>query len=410
MKKFKIYQNTVLLVALLLLPMQTYSWHWYSGDVTKGAIIYNSVVPAKRQIALGVNKHGHLNTVTGNIATNAGATGLAYKWPTDGKWKDATAPGCLCEGWGVSGNGYSGTADVSVGGIRGLTLESFEPSIANIKSVTKMGPSSSRYATTPIAGKEILQITHDYGPAPESQHIMFQGLVTISNISDKKVTNVRYRRVMDWDIPPTEFNEYVTHVGVTKSLSAEKLPKLIQACDDGFQLPDPMSSSCRELALALKRWSWYYSRGAPSTNYGPTKNVDFEHSGPADHGSSFTFQFPDLKCGESVSFMMYYGVANTRVKAIEAVKAVGADLYSLGASKSSRDGITFIFAFKGVSGVKLATDLPPKAATLPSLDRVQVTGKILAYKDRLYNTTFEYRKDQQWKGHLYRRDLITDGD
>ena len=92
MKNFKIYQNVTLLIFILLMPLQTYSWDWYgrSTDLTKGAIIYNSVVPAKRQIALGVNKHGHLNTVTGNIATNASATGLAYKWPTDNQWKDAT--------------------------------------------------------------------------------------------------------------------------------------------------------------------------------------------------------------------------------------------------------------------------------------------------------------------------------
>lgn len=395
MKNFKIYQNIILLVSMLLLPMQTYSWHWYSGDVTTGAIIYNSVVSESRTIALGVNKHGHLNTRTGNIVSNAGATGLAYKWPSGksraaGSWQDATSPGCLCEGWGVSGNGYVGRAAVDTGGIYGLTLDSFDPSIANIKSVTKMGPTG--YGSTPIKDSEILQITHDYGPAPEAQHTLFQGLVTISNISDGVVNNVRYRRTMDWDIPPTEFREYVSHGGVSKSIAASSFPKLIESCDNGFETPDPLRG-CRNL-------SWR----------GSTKNVDFDHNGPQDHGSSFTFQFPDLKCGESVSFMMYYGVANTRVKALEAIKAVGADLYSLGASRASRDGITFIFAFKGVSGVKLATDLPPKAATLPSLDRVQATGKILAYKDRLYNTTFEYRKDQQWKGHLYRRDLITDGD
>ena len=390
MKNFKTYQNIALLVSLLLLPMQTYSWHWYSGDVTTGAIIYNSVVSANRTIALGVNKHGHLNTFTGGIATNAyrNATGLAYKWPTDSKWRDATSPGCLCEGWGVSGNGYVGRAAVATGGIYGLTLDSFEPSIANIKSVTKMGPTGSWRSTTPIKDSEILQITHDYGPASEAQHTLFQGLVTISNISDKKVTNVRYRRTMDWDIPLTEFWEYVSHGGVRESLAASKSPKLIQSCDNGFETPNPLGGC------------WPFDRG--------TKNSDFNHSGPRDHGSSFTFQFPDLKCGESVSFMIYYGVANTRAKALEAVEAVGAEVYSLGASGASRDGITFIFAFKGVSGVKLATDLPPKAATLPSLDRVQVTGKILAYKDSLYNTTFEYRKDQQWKGHLYKRNLIVD--
>jgi len=410
MKNFKIYQNVVLLVSLLLIPMQTYSYHYYTA--TKGAIIYNSTVSANRTLALGVNRYGHLNTIrdgSGGISENPSrilwnkATGLAYKWPSSstvrskwdgnllaGKWQDATSPGCLCEGWGVSGNGNVGRASVDTGGIYGLTLDSFEPSIANIKSVTKMGPTSSRWSRTPVKDSEILQITHDYGPAPEAQHTLFQGLVTISNISDKKVTNVRYRRTMDWDIPNREFREYVSHGGVVESMAASKLPKLIQSCDNGFEVPDPLGG-CRPMDRR-------------------TANSNFDHSGPRDHGSSFTFQFPDLRCGESVSFMMYYGVANTRVKALEAIKAVGAEVYSLGEGAYQKDAVTFIFAFKGVSGVSLATDLPPKAATLPSLDRVQVTGKILAYKDRLYNTTFEYRKNQQWKGHLYRRDLIIDGD
>jgi len=410
MKNFKIYQNVTLLVFILLMPLQAYSYDYYS--LTKGAIIYNSTVSANRTLALGVNTYGHLNTTrdgSGGISENPPrilwnkATGIAYKWPSSstvrsrwdgnllaGKWQDATSPGCLCEGWGVSGNGYVGRANVSVGGVYGLTLNSFEPSIANIKSVTKMGPTPSRWSRIPIADQEILQITHDYGPSPEAQHTLFQGLVTISNISDTKVTNVRYRRTMDWDIPNREFREYVSHGGVRESITASSLPKLIESCDNGFELPDPLGR-CRPMDRS-------------------TRNTDFNHSGPRDHGSSFTFQFPDLRCGESVSFMMYYGVADTRVKALEAIKAVGAEVYSLGEGAYGKNAVTFIFAFKGVSGVSLATDLPPKAATLPSLDRVQVTGKILAYKDKLYNTTFEYRKDQQWKGHLYKRNLITDGD
>ena len=137
MKNFKIYQNVTLLVFILLIPLQAYSYDYYS--LTKGAIIYNSTVSANRTLALGVNTYGHLNTTrdgSGGISENPPrilwnkATGIAYKWPSSssvrsrwdgnllaGKWQDATSPGCLCEGWGVSGNGYVGRANVSVGGV-----------------------------------------------------------------------------------------------------------------------------------------------------------------------------------------------------------------------------------------------------------------------------------------------------
>src|SRR5690606_25950776 len=69
------------------------------GQVHAAATIIN---PAGT-VALGVNDHGHLNTATGNVALNASRTGLAYNFPGDG-YRDATSPGCYCEGWGVSVN------------------------------------------------------------------------------------------------------------------------------------------------------------------------------------------------------------------------------------------------------------------------------------------------------------------
>ncbi len=351
---------------------------------TPGAVIYNSILPAKQKIALGVNREGHLNTIP-DIVRNASATGLAIRWPSgvpgglEGQWYDATSPGCLCEGWGVSGNGYVGRADVSVGGVSGLKVKSFENSIANIVSVTQMGPT----------GNELLQITHDYRPSPVSGHTLFEGLVTITNISNKIVKDVRYRREMDWDIPPTEFSEYVSHFGVSASLAAEKKPKLICADDNGFQYPNPLSS-CRS-----------FSRS--------THNRDFEHNGPRDHGSTFNFAFPDLDCGESVSFMIYYGVANTREEAKVAIKKVGAEVYSFGASRVARDGITFIFGFKGISGTKLPVEIPPKAGSLPSLTKAQTFNKVFPFGNALYQSTFKYRKDKQWKGSLKRYNLNDDG-
>ena len=349
-----------------------------ASSTATGAIIYNSTLSGEQKIALGVNREGHLNTRIGDITSNASATGLAYKW-SDDRWIDATSPGCLCEGWGASGNGHVGRANVAVGGVSGLTVESFESSTANITSVTSIGP----------ADDKVLQVTHEYGPSPEAQHTLFQGLVTVTNVSDKVVENVRYRRVMDWDIHPTEFSEYVSHGGVSASLGAAAAPKLIDACDNGFENPTPFGG-CRPIDYS-------------------TKNSDFNHSGPRDHGSSFNFQLPDLNCGESISFMIYYGVADTRALALDAIDAVGASIYSLGASRSSRDGITYIFGFKGVSGVRLTTELPPKAGSLPSLTKTQTFNDVFLYGDAAYQSTFLYRKDKQWEGHLKRYSLTKEG-
>ena len=65
-----------------------------------GTVIYNTGNAATATVALGVNDDGSLNT-TPNITANASATGLAFRFP-NGDRRDATAPGCLCEGWVVS--------------------------------------------------------------------------------------------------------------------------------------------------------------------------------------------------------------------------------------------------------------------------------------------------------------------
>src|SRR6266567_843062 len=72
-----------------------------------GAVIVN---PADT-VALGINSDGSLNYSGGPLfSSNAGAVGLSII--SGGSLFDATAPGCLCEGWGVSGSGQAGFANV----------------------------------------------------------------------------------------------------------------------------------------------------------------------------------------------------------------------------------------------------------------------------------------------------------
>src|SRR5258706_2254226 len=98
-----------------------------TGAAQAGTIILDTSSLATATIALGVNNNGSLNTTdltidpinfpSGNIAQNIGSaattmTGLSFKFP-DGSFRDATSPGCFCEGWGVSfNNTTSGFANV----------------------------------------------------------------------------------------------------------------------------------------------------------------------------------------------------------------------------------------------------------------------------------------------------------
>ena len=73
----------------------------------ESGIIYNSTDVSEQKIALGIRKEGHMGSSTPNITRNSDWTGIAYKF--DGSrsqgylngWFDATAPGCMCEGWGA---------------------------------------------------------------------------------------------------------------------------------------------------------------------------------------------------------------------------------------------------------------------------------------------------------------------
>src|SRR5258705_11072492 len=104
-----------------------------TGAAQAGTIILDTSSLATATIALGVNNDGSLNTTDprftpSNITTNGTiATGLAFKFP-DGSFRDATSPGCLCEGWGVSfNNTTSGFANVDTtvaGGSANLTASS----------------------------------------------------------------------------------------------------------------------------------------------------------------------------------------------------------------------------------------------------------------------------------------------
>jgi type IV pilus assembly protein PilY1 len=269
-------------------------------------------------VALGVQDTGALNTTTGSVAVNAGGnTGLAYKFD-DGAFYDATAPGCLCEGWGVSATTPTGAVSGFDGnGFGNLTVDSFTSTATT---------ATSQVSLTSLPG---LQVTHAYTPAVNAPTALYKSLVTITNATADELNDVRYVRVMDWDIPPTEFSEYVTIQGTgTTSL-------LELSHDDGFDTANPLT----------------LTSGATGTI-----NQDFVDNGPRDHGAYFKFNFGTLAAGENYSFEIFYGAAGNEADALAAIGAEAIELYSLGQQSGDPTGgapATFIFGFKGVGGTAL---------------------------------------------------------
>ena len=256
------------------------------GDVCDYATISNGVV------ILGLNAAGHLNTPAG--------AGLAYL----GTGADAFYQGYPWEGWGVADTTTSSRAYAhSVYGRYNMVVETFV--------------SDSSTATSVVQTKNTLRVTHHF--APSASPNLYRIDVSIKNISSQTVNPV-YRRVMNWDVPPTEFSEFVTietggdaHVAFTSN--------------DGYASPDPLSGQS--------------SLGAVG---------DFVDYGPVSQGALFDFAFGPLAPGASITFALYYGAAGTEADALAAIAAVGAPAYSL-AQPSTAGGATlgtpntFIFAF-----------------------------------------------------------------
>lgn len=197
---------------------------------------------------------------------------------------DSLAIGCYCEGWGVGDtiSGVSGYANEAVdGGVQNMMLVSFSSTASSANSVVRIGST--------------FQVTHNWHPSATPN--LYEATVGITNISGAPVDAV-YRRVMDWDIAPSYFYEYVTNQGTTD---------VINSTNSGFNTANPLVAPGHSGATGQ------------FTDYGPT-----------DQGATFDFRIGTLAPGQSKQFRIYYGAANTEASALSALTTVGAQVYSLG--------------------------------------------------------------------------------
>jgi hypothetical protein len=273
-----------------------------------------SAIITNGTIQLGIWDEGHLNVPGGDPSPQMGTTDVGLRYVPTGA--EATAPGCLCEGWGVADalSATSGWANEDRGGASNLTVESFASDADSATSVVLVGDGN---------GGDLMRVTHDYQPSPDTPNL-YEVTISIENLSGATIDPL-YRRVMDWDVEPSAFWEYSTIQGTAGATD------VAFASNDGFAAADPL---------------------AGPSNLGSMG--DFVDAGPMDHGALFDFDFADLAAGDSKTFTTYYGAAANEAGANAALAAVGAEVYSYGqpgtADPTVGDPNTFIFAFGGVGG------------------------------------------------------------
>jgi hypothetical protein len=266
-------------------------------------------------VRLGVGQYGQLN--------NGGFGVYDLRNRVDG-----TRAGCECEGWGVavSGTSTTGYANNSVG-TAGLTLASFTSTANSATSTVQVNASA-------------LSVVHEFVASAVAD--LYKVNVTITNSGAAATTgNILYRRVMDWDIEPTAFNEYSTIQGTRGAAN------VLYASDNGFASGNPLATGDR-------------------TSIASGAVGDFIDSGPTDHGALFDFSFDPLAAGASRTFSIYYGASLSEANALAALGTVGAEVYSLGQSSDNRLGTTagrstFIFGFGGVGGTAVPGAVPEPA-------------------------------------------------
>jgi hypothetical protein len=230
-----------------------------------------------------------------------------------GEWVESTAWGCTCEGWGVSaqivgGNSFSGYANSAGGSTERANLDP-EPIQVGLHPDGETALIDVKVTTGP------LRVTHYFHPIPQTRNL-YVADVTYENTSpqsgqdSKTLTNLRYRRVMDWDIPPTIYDECVS-IDKGNSIDFE------YASDNGFARTDPLSGA-NDIMFSC------------AANGGTCPVWD---SGPHDHGALFQFLFKNangslrtLGPQETFTFQIVYGAAGNKIDAFAALQAFGVEV------------------------------------------------------------------------------------
>jgi hypothetical protein len=308
-----------------------------------GAIITNGT------IGLGVDNAGQLNinSTIRSAGIGGGTSGtFSYGLRDIATNFEATAQGCLCEGWGAAVAGTGTTVYANNASGTSATLVSFASTASTATSIVKS------------VGAGALTVTHVYAPSASS--LLYQVEVTITNTSGADFAGATlYRRVMDWDIEPTFFNEYSTIKGGAGAAN------VLFTSNNGFANSNP-----------------FVAGGSIAGVTG-----DFTDVGPRDQGALFDFTFGALKAGESQKLTVFYGAAPTEASGLAALGLVGAEVYSFGQAADDINGgaagrRTFIFGFKGVGGTVIPGGVPESSTWMMMIAGFGIAGMSLRSRRR----------------------------
>ncbi|WUD72017.1 hypothetical protein OG937_10060 [Streptomyces sp. NBC_00510] len=274
------------------------------------------------EVEIGVQPGGNLITPGGRPSAGTRTTelGLRHK-PTN--YEAVSAVACHCEGWGIQVTPPGGVGQWSgwSHGVRGLSTNAevmeFTTTATTAKSVVRL-----------VGTDYPLYVTHEFEPSSRPE--LYDVRVTVTSLAPPgDQPHITYRRVVDWDVEPTATQEYVT-------VKADH-PNVEFASDYGLGDPDPAS-------------------GRPKLHH----EGSFTDAGPYDQGTLFDLNVPvepvpgDPDAGLVGEFHLYYGAAPGQAKALEALTAVGAPVYSLAmpsapGNPASGAPATFVLGYKPVT-------------------------------------------------------------
>mgnify|MGYP005837652505 CR=1 FL=1 len=252
--------------------------------------------------SLGLGDNGGL----GALGVGLARTGLG----------DAITPGCLCQGWGTSG-------DAAANWVYGLVDNFAASSLAGgvVTTTTTFGTTVT-HTYTSIAGTDLFKID-----------------VTITNNSGAAIASNRYGSVFDWDVPPDHFSDDFTTVFGGPAGTGGKL------INTSF---NPFRGDVDTTNLIASSFC------GVSANTNGT-NV------PGDCGGWFVFEFGALNDGDSASFTTILGSARDVSTLLAQFGALSVEAYHY---TFDNDGpAVFGYGFVGV-GLPPIDPVPAPAAVM----------------------------------------------
>ena len=257
-----------------------------------------------------------------------GEAGVGLVGPTG----DAITPGCLCEGWGAS-----------AGGSAGYTYGGSRTGMVSGTTTATVLSGSSLAAASVVSMSNGLEVTHTYSYAAGG--LLFKVHVAMANTTAGSLSDVRYARTLDWDVPPGHFSDDFTTVRFS-ALGG----KLFSTSTNPFAVPDPLVTRTQD------------------------KDINITDT-PGDKGSFFIFKFGDLAAGEKTEFDTYIGAAGTTKELVDALNGVGAEAYSYTFDNDIPATYGYGFVGIGLPPVEPPTGVPePGTLALASLALLGLGG------------------------------------